>query len=175
VRKVDADGKITTVAGTAQGYSGDGGPAAQAKLNVPASLAIDPRGNLFIGDFGNHAVRKVSPSGTITTVAGTGDRGFNGDDIPASRARLNEPGGVAVCPDGSLLIAEGGNFRVRRVDADGMIRTVAGTGRDGRAGDGGPALQAEVSVLDILTVDDRGTVFVADYGNNRIRKLTVLP
>jgi sugar lactone lactonase YvrE len=175
VRKVDPDGKITTVAGTARGYSGDGGPAAKAKLNVPGSLAIDPQGNLFVGDLANHAVRKVSRSGTITTVAGTGERGFNGDDIPAIRAQLNEPGGVAVCPDGSLLIAEGGNFRVRRVDADGKITTVAGTGRSGHAGDGGPALQAEVSVLDILTVDDRGTVFVADYGNNRIRKLTVLP
>lgn len=175
VRKVDAGGTITTVAGGAQGYSGDGGPAARAKLSVPGSLAIDPQGNLFIGDLANHAVRKVSPSGTITTVAGTGDRGFNGDDIPAIRAQLNEPGGVAVCPDGSLLIADGGNFRVRRVDADGKITTIAGTGRKGHAGDGGPALQAELSILDILTVDDRGTVFVADYGNHRIRKLTVQP
>ncbi len=175
VRKVDPDGTITTVAGTVRGYSGDGGPAAHAQLNLPASLAIDPQGNLFVGDLANHAVRKVSPSGTITTVAGTGDRGFNGDDIPAIRAQLNEPGGVAVCPDGSLLIADGGNFRVRRVDADGMIQTIAGTGRNGHAGDGGPALQAEVSILDILTVDDRGAVFVSDYGNHRIRKLTVLP
>ncbi|WP_422931964.1 NHL repeat-containing protein [Singulisphaera sp. PoT] len=175
IRKVDPDGTITTFAGTERGYSGDGGPAARAKLNVPASLALDPQGNLYIDDLVNHAVRKVTPTGLITTVAGTGDRGSNGDDIPATRAQLNEPGGVAVSPDGSLMIADGGNFRIRRVDPEGKITTVAGTGHQGHAGDGGPAFQAELSVLDIMAVDDRGNVFVADYGNHRIRKLTVRP
>src|SRR5207248_1587214 len=115
----------------------------------------------YVGDFRNHVVRKVAPDGTISTVAGTGRAGFNGDGILATAAQLNEPGGVAVAPDGSLLIADGLNFRVRRVGPDGVIRTVAGTGRRGFSGDGGPATRADLSVLDILAVDGRGTVYVA--------------
>jgi sugar lactone lactonase YvrE len=172
VRKVRPDGTITTVAGTEQGFAGDGGPAVRARLNLPAALALDPKGNLYIGDFRNHVVRKVSPDGVIQTLAGTGERGFNGDCLPATRAELNEPGGVGVAPDGSLLIADGVNYRVRRVGPDGFMRTVAGTGRKGYAGDGGPVTQASLSVLDILAVDGRGNVYVADHGNHRVRKLT---
>jgi sugar lactone lactonase YvrE len=172
VRKVSPDGTITTVAGTEQGFAGDRGPAVRARLNLPAALALDPKGNLYVGDFHNHVVRKVSPDGVIQTVAGTGERGFNGDGLPATRAELNEPGGVGVAPDGSLLIADGVNFRVRRVGPDGIMRTIAGTGREGYAGDGGPATQASLSVLDILAVDGRGNVYIADHGNDRVRRLT---
>jgi sugar lactone lactonase YvrE len=171
VRRVSADGTITTVAGTDAGYSGDGGPAVRARLNLPASLALDRKGNLYVGDLRNHAIRQVTTDGAIHTVAGTGERGFSGDGMPATRARLNEPGGVAVARDGSLLIADGVNCRVRRVGPDGVIRTIAGTGRKGHVGDGGPAAQAGLSILDLLAVDARGTIYVADYGNNRIRKL----
>jgi serine/threonine-protein kinase len=126
---------------------------------------------LYIGDFLNHVVRKISPDGVIQTVAGTGERGFNGDGLLATRAQLNEPGGVGIATDGCLLIADGLNFRVRRVGPDGIIRSIAGTGRKGASGDGGPATQACLSVLDILTVDGRGNVYVADYGSNQVRKL----
>jgi hypothetical protein len=141
---------------------------------LPASLALDVKGNLYVGDLRNHAVRKITPDGMIHTVAGTGERGFNGDDIPAPRARLSEPAGVAVALDGTLLIADGVNFRLRQVGSDGLIRTIAGTGHKGYSGDGGPAGKADLSVLDILAVNSRGEVYVADYGNHRIRKLTPL-
>jgi tetratricopeptide (TPR) repeat protein/sugar lactone lactonase YvrE len=182
VRRVAPDGTITTVAGTGRvryngesGYDGDGGPATLARLSHPSSLALDAEGNLYIGDFGNHAVRKVAKDGVITTVAGTGRRGFNGDRLPATLAQLNEPGGAAVTPDGSLLIADGVNGRVRRVNREGLIETVAGTGRRGYSGDGGPAAAADLSVLDILCVDRGGNVYVADHSNCRIRKLTPEP
>jgi sugar lactone lactonase YvrE len=172
VRKVTADGLITTIAGTEKGYAGDGGPAVQARLNVPAALGFDLSGNLLVGDFGNHVVRKITADGMIRTVAGTGKRGFGGDGMLATLASLNEPGGVGITPDGNLLIADGVNCRVRRVDRSGIIQTVAGTGKRGYSGDGGPALRADLSVLDILAVDRTGNVYLADHTNNRIRKLT---
>jgi len=129
------------------------------------------------------------PTYRVSTVAGSGERGFSGDGgpagtgtrgftgvtgdhQPAGRARLNEPGGVAIEPDGSLLIADGVNVRVRRVNREGLIETVAGTGRRGYSGDGGPATAADLSVIDILAVDRHGNVYVADHTNCRIRKLT---
>ena len=172
IRKVSADGTITTIAGSSQGYSGDGGPAVRAQLNFPAALALDSAGNLYVGDFRNHVVRKITRDGIIHTVAGSGKRGFNGDNIPATKADLNEPGGVAALPDGSLIIADGVNCRVRCLGPDGVIRTIAGTGRKGYSGDGGPARDADLSILDILAVDRDGNIFVADHTNNRIRKLT---
>lgn len=171
VRKVSTAGTITTIAGTTRGYSGDGGPAVGAQLNLPAALALDGAGNLYVGDFRNHVVRKITRDGMIHTVAGSGKRGFNGDNIPATKADLNEPGGVAALPDGSLIIADGVNCRVRCVGSDGIIRTIAGTGHRGFSGDGGPARDAELSVIDILAADRDGNIYVADHTNNRIRKL----
>jgi hypothetical protein len=143
----------------------------RAQLNHPAALALDGSGNLYVGDFGNQVVRKITRDGTIHTLAGTGKRGFNGDDIQATKADLNEPGGVAVLADGSLIIADGVNSRVRSVGADGIIRTIAGTGHRGYSGDGGPARNADISVLDILSVDRSGNIYLTDHTNNRIRKL----
>jgi sugar lactone lactonase YvrE len=172
IRRVTPNGVITTIAGTTQGYSGDGGPALKAQLNVPAALALDAKGNLYVGDFHNHVVRKMTVDGIISTVAGTGTRGFNGDDRSATSAQLNEPGGLGVLPDGSLVIADGVNVRVRRVATDGTIATIAGTGKRAYGGDGGPALQADLAVLDILATDAQGNIYLADYGNNRIRELS---
>jgi sugar lactone lactonase YvrE len=172
VRRVGPNGVITTIAGITQGYSGDGGPALKAQLNVPAALALDAKGNLYVGDFRNHVVRKMTVDGIISTVAGTGTPGFNGDDRSATSAQLNEPGGLGVLPDGSLVIADGVNVRVRRVATDGTIATIAGTGKRAYGGDGGPALQADLAVLDILATDAQGNIYLADYGNNRIRKLS---
>ena len=137
-------GTITTFAGTGEpGFSGDSGPAADAQLNVPDGVAVDGAGNLFIADTWNNRIRRVDPSGTITTFAGPGRIDFGpdeiGDDGPAADAQLNLPSDVAVDAAGSLFIADFGNNRIRRVDPSGTITTFAGTGEPGFSGDSGPA------------------------------------
>ena len=162
IRRVDPSGTITTVAGTGLrdpgpvlrdgwvgGYGGDGGPATRARLNHPESVAVDGMGNLYIADSWNHLIRRVDPSGTITTVAGSGlgtgsDRyhyqgGYSGDGGRAVTARLHNPEAVAVDGAGNLYIADTYNHCIRRVDTAGTITTVAGIGREGFWGDGGPA------------------------------------
>jgi sugar lactone lactonase YvrE len=125
ILKVDAEGVLTRFAGTGKaGYSGDGGPAVEAKLNEPGLLASDARGNLYFSDAQNHVIRVVNRRGTIRTVAGTGKPGFRGDGGPATEARLNEPYGVAVGASGAIYIADHGNSRVRRVDRSGTITTI---------------------------------------------------
>ena len=137
IRRVDSTGTITTVAGSGErGYSGDGGPAVQAQLAIPSSIALDGDGNLYIADRFNHRIRLVDSTGTITTVAGTGEEGFSGDGGPATEARLGSPSGVAVDGDGNLFIADFSNHRIRRVDAAGTITTIAGTDGRGFSGDG---------------------------------------
>jgi len=169
VRKVDAAGTIITVAGNGtQGYSGDGGPAASAELNQPAGVAVDNTGNLFISDTGNSRLRMVNPAGTITTVAGNGNRGYSGDGGPATSAALI-PVGVAVDGAGNLFIA--GAFRLRRVNPAGIIITVAGDGRCCHLGDGGPATSAELNGPTGVAADIAGNLFIADLGNHRIRKV----
>jgi hypothetical protein len=116
VRKIDSAGIITTVAGSGQtGYSGDGGPATEAELNRPASIALGPDGNIYIADSGNHCIRKVDRAGIITTVAGNGEEGCSGDGGPATQASLRGPYGVAVGSDGSLCIADYYNYLIRKV------------------------------------------------------------
>ena len=144
VRKVSG-GIITTVAGTGTaGYSGDGGQATSAQLNNPLGVAVDAQGSLYIADYANHRVRKVS-GGIITTVAGTGTAGYSGDGGQATSAQLNFPVGVAVDAQGSLYIADSDNYRVRKVSG-GIITTVAGTGTAGYSGDGGQATSAQLNV-----------------------------
>src|SRR5262249_37474022 len=129
---------ITTVAGNGHydGSSGDGGPATQAQLLLPWSIAVAPDGSLYIADMFNNRIRRVGPDGIITTVAGSGDYGsgdygFSGDGGPATQAQLGLPTGVAVAPDGSLYIADMFNNRIRRVGPDGIIATIAGNGSYG--------------------------------------------
>lgn len=169
-------GTITTVAGTGVcGFSGDGGSATQAQLKGPAGLATDGMGNLYIADLGNHVIRKVTPFGTITTIAGTGAPGYNGDDKPATNAQLAAPTDVAVDPLGQgLYIADNGNHRIRRVDlTTGIITTVAGTGQQGFSGDGGPATEATLSYPSGVALDALGNLYIADSQNHRIRKVDV--
>ena len=172
IRKVGADGTITTVAGTGtDGFGGDSGPASAAQLNRPAGVAVDGSGNLFIADTNNHRIRKVDAEGTITTVAGTRGQGFSGDSGPATAAQLNGPHGVAVDGSGNLFIADTNNHRIRKVNAGGMITTVAGTGTAIFSGDGRPATAAQLNGPHGVAVDGSGNLFIADTSNHRIRKV----
>lgn len=171
VRKVDADGIITTVAGTGErGFSGDGGPATEANLSA-TGVDFDGNGNLYIADILNNRVRKVDADGIITTVAGNGERGFSGDGGPATEARLDAVGDIAADAEGVLYLADRGVHRVRKVDADGIITTVAGTGEPGYSGDGGPGTQAQLNEPRGVAVQDSGNLFISDYYNNSIRRV----
>ncbi len=176
IRAVATGGVITTVAGigpTGTGsYSGDGGAATNAKLYYPYDIAVDSSSNIFIADQYNHRIRKVDPSGIITTVAGNGTHAYSGDDGAATNASLNYPSGVSVDSVGNLYIADGDNQRVRRVGTNGIIKTIAGDGTYSYAGDGGAATNANLADPCSVAVDAAGNVFVADRYNNRIRKVT---
>ena len=172
IRKVAPGGTISTVAGTGtSGYSGDGGPATSAQLHYPSGVAVDSSGNLYIADSYNYRIRKVAPGGTISTLAGTGTQGYSGDGGPATSAKLDYPYGVAVDSSGNLYIADMRNYRVRKVAPGGTISTVAGTGTSGYSGDGGPATSAKLSYTSGVAVDSSGNLYIADEGNNRIRKV----
>ena len=142
------------------GISGDGGQATSAQLNNPVGVAVDAQGSLYIADYANNRVRKVS-GGIITTVAGTGTAGYSGDGGQATSAQLNFPVGVAVDAQGSLYIADSGNYRVRKVSG-GIITTVAGTGTAGYSGDGGQATSAQLNVPFGVAVDAQGNLYIAD-------------
>lgn len=197
IRKVDPDGIITTVAGVLQigangepqgGYSGDGVAAAQATLSSPRGLTVDRGGNLYIADRDNHRVRRIAPDGTITTVAGTGPPPATaspiepyplGDGGPATAAQLYRPNDVAVDSSGTLYIADLSNHRIRRIDPQGRIATVAGgfgnffytEPRGGFSGDGGPATRATLDAPLSLAIDPSGNLLIADATNHRIRKV----
>ncbi|HUY91114.1 MAG TPA: DUF4214 domain-containing protein [Pirellulales bacterium] len=176
VREVDhATGIITTVAGNGTlGDSGDGGPATAAQIGLPSGVAVDASGNLFIPDLGGR-VREVNhATGIITTVAGDGTLGFSGDGGPAAAAELTWPAGVAVDSSGHLFIAGGAEERIREVNlATGVITTVAGNGVQGSSGDGGPATAASLLSPSGVAVDSSGNLFIADWGNNRIREVNL--
>ncbi|MGI8781233.1 MAG: NHL repeat-containing protein [Solirubrobacteraceae bacterium] len=172
VRRISPGGIIDSVAGTgAGGYSGDGGQATSAQLSRPRDVEVDASGNVFVADSFNHRIRKISSTGVITTVAGTGVSGYAGDGGPATAARLSFPRGIALDADGNLLIADRTNARIRRVDANGTITTVAGTGLAGSSGDGGPATAAALDFPSDVAIDNAGNFYVADMGNDKIRKI----
>ena len=173
VRRVSADGSITTYAGNGTaGISGDGGLATAARLNTPDGLALDSAGNLYIADRNNHSIRVVSLDGRIHTAAGNGSPGFLGDNGPASLAELDSPEGVAFDGSGNLYIADTQNDRIRMVTPDGTISTVAGIGNGNVFGDGGPALAAGLILPTGVAVDAAGNLYIADFGNSRIRIVT---
>ncbi|MBZ4192710.1 MAG: hypothetical protein LAE24_00155, partial [Candidatus Contendobacter sp.] len=164
IRRVGLDGIITTVAGNGTpGYSGDGGPATQASLDFPAGVAVAADGSVLIANYDSNRVRRVGPDGIITTVAGNGTPGYSGDGGPATQASLNFPTSVAVAADGSVLIADANNSRIRRVGPDGIITTVAGNGTHGYSGDGGPATQASLSSPWGVAVTADGSVLITGY------------
>ena len=167
---------LTLLPGAAQevarsGYAGDGGPAVEARLNNPVGVAVDGDGNVYIADTHNYRIRRVDPAGTITTFAGTGERGFSGDGGLAVEARLNYPVGVAVDGDGNVYIADAYNYRIRWVDPAGIITTFAGNGERGFSGDGGPAVEAQLNDPWDIAVDGNGNFYIADSYNHRVRRV----
>ena len=179
IRKVSANGIITTIAGNGNtGFSGDGGPATAASLNfnsIVVGVAVDASGNVFFADSANNRIRKVSAGGIITTVAGNGTAGFSGDGGAATEAEMFEPIGVGVDASGDLFFADLVNNRIRKVSATGMMTTVAGSGAFGDcgfSGDGGPATSAVLCGPSGVALDASGNLFIADTGNNRIRKVS---
>ncbi|MDZ4349277.1 MAG: RHS repeat-associated core domain-containing protein [Xanthomonadaceae bacterium] len=173
IRRVTPDGRIATVAGTGTaGFSGDGGPATDAEINLATALALGPDGTLYIAERFADRIRRVTTDGTISTLAGVPDvRGFSGDGGAATAALLNSPEGVAVDAEGRVYISDSRNNRIRRVLANGVIQTIAGTGQPGFSGDGGPATRARLSRQVGIAVGADGSVYIADSDNNRIRRV----
>lgn len=174
VRKVSPSGVISTIAGTVgvRGFSGDGGPAVDARLDNPSGLALDPSGNLYVVDSTYKRVRKIDTSGVITTFAGGGGSPSSlGDGGPATSAYLNYPGEIAVNSAGEVFIVDRSGYRIRKVDISGTISTFAGTGTSGFTGDGGPASAAKVSLIEGMAIDANDNVYLSDFSNDRIRKI----
>lgn len=174
VRKIGPDGVVVPFAGTGEpGFGGDGGPAVDAKLTEPRGLALGPEGSVYIADAGNHVIRRVRPDGIIETVAGRGgEHGFSGDGGPATSALLDRPRGVAVAADGVIFVADTNNDRVRRVDAEGIITTIAGTGVHGEDHANGDALEAELSAPSSVALDANGAkLLIAELGNSRVAEV----
>src|SRR3954467_5235002 len=173
VRRVAPDGTITTVAGSGPaGYSGDGGPATAATFSAPTGVAPLPDGGFLVSDGNNNVIRRVTAGGVISTVAGTGSAGYNGDGIAATTAKLSFPADVAVTSDGGFLIADNDNNRIRKVAAfGGTISPVAGTGGAGFNGDG-PVATATLSDPTSVAVTSDGGFLVADANNRRVRKVS---
>lgn len=170
IREV-SNGVISTIAGNGSaGYSGDNGPATNAQFNGLGAVALDSAGNLYVADFYNQVVRKIS-GGMIITVAGNGSYGYSGDKGPATSAQLAGPAGIVVDYLGNLYIADSYNNCVRKV-TNGVITTIAGTGTAGSTGDYGPANQATLREPSDLALDSFSNLYIADYGNNRIREVT---
>jgi hypothetical protein len=163
---------IYTIAGNGSpGYSGDGGPSYLARIDAPNGIVVDNAGNCFFADLANCRVRKINPTGVITTVAGSGTAGFSGDGGPAILAQLSSPRDVEVDTKGNLFIIDQNNNRVRKVDVNGNISTIAGTGIAGYSGDGGPATNAQVYLPWSVAIDSKNNVYIGDGFNGRIRKI----
>jgi uncharacterized protein (TIGR03437 family) len=171
--KVTSDGKIFAAAGDGlESFSGDTGPAAAAQLHMPTGVALDLGGNIYFSDTRNHRVRKIAPDGTVTTVAGNALPGFSGDGGPATAAELNTPMGLAVDTAGNLYIADSANNRIREVFANGIIGTLAGNGNAALFGDGGSSTLGAIHAPRGVAVDSSGTLYIADTGNHRVRKVS---
>jgi len=174
IRRVAADGTISTIAGTgAKGYTGDGGPALEATFNLPHEIRFDAKGDLYIVDMTNHAVRKIDmKTGIITTVAGNGTPGYSGDGGPATKAQLAQPHSIQFGPDGHLYICDIKNHVIRRLDlSTGIITTVAGTGQPGPTPDGSPVVGTPLKGPRSMDFDAEGHLWLATREGNQVFKL----
>lgn len=171
IRMVDTDGVITTIAGTGEpGFSGDGGPATEAQLDHPWGIAVDEDGAIYFTTLPS-VVRRIDPSGVITTIAGDGGVGYAGDGGPATEARFNSPEHVEVDSEGNVYIEDTQNNCIRMIDLNGIITTVVGMRGEGFRGDGGPADMARLSEPSGMLLAPGGVLYIADSGNNRVRRV----
>lgn len=172
VIRIEPDNRVSIVAGTDDyGYAGDGGPALQATLSAPFGVLPTDDGGFYISDTEAHVVRRVNADGIISTLAGNGTRGYAGDGDPAAEAQLDSPTRLRTDEQGRVYICDTGNHRIRRVDGDGIITTIAGTGTPGYSGDGGPAELASLDSPYDLRFAPNGDLYVVDSGNNVIRRI----
>lgn len=173
IRKVDNAGIISTIAGTGtNGFSGDGFAATSADIGFPSCIIVDAFGNVFFASQnGGYCVRKINTSGIISTIAGTGVSGYNGDGILAVNAQLTSPAAIYLDAAGNLFIGDFAGMRVRKVNTSGIISTIAGNGSAGSGGDGGPATNSQLFYPYGVAVDGAGNVFICESGNNKIRRI----
>lgn len=177
IRKISPEGIITTIAGNPTGNERDNGPASMIKIGAPLSIALGPDGSIYFAENARHRIRRVSPDGLISVVAGTGSYGLSGDGGLAIEAQLNAPGDIAVATDGSIYIADTNNHRIRRIDPNGIISTIAGTGTGsdggGFSGDGDMAVKAQLTYPNGVAIGPDGSLYIADSGNNCIRRIGI--
>jgi sugar lactone lactonase YvrE len=172
ILKLNGDGGLSVIAGTGEGgFSGDGGPAIEARLNTPHDIAFDAEGNLFVADTYNHRIRRIDRQGVITTVAGDGKAPYTTYTDPAPKDSLNNPQGIALDSAGNILIADTYNRVVRKLERNGTLTVIAGSVA-GMSGDGGPANKAQLNLPMAVTIGPDGSVYVSDAANSRIRKIT---
>ena len=174
VAPIHAD-EVQTVAGTGvKGYSGDGSAATAAKIGGPFGISIGPDGALYVCETTSHVIRRIDSAGKISTVAGNGSMGYSGDGGPATNAQLNEPYEVRFDRAGQMYFVEMKNHIVRKVDLkNGIISTVAGTGKRGFSGDGGPATEATFNRPHSIALDHANNIYICDIGNHRVRKVAL--
>lgn len=173
IREVDTNGIISTIAGNGTyGYSGDGGLATNAILYDPSKIAVDAIGNIYFSDYQNNRVRKIDTNGIITTFAGNGTQAYLGDGGAATNAALFFPQGLTIDASGNVYIADAFNNRIRMVNTNGIISTIAGNGGSGYAGDGALAVQSQLSVPMAVALDNGSNLFIVDENNNVIRKVS---
>ncbi|HLA09612.1 MAG TPA: hypothetical protein VJ023_03280, partial [Pyrinomonadaceae bacterium] len=167
---IDRNGVISTVAGTGvPGYSGDGGPAINAQLNMPYGIILDNEDNLLIADSDNHVIRKVGRDGIIRTIAGSGQRGYDGDGGPATAAKFDSPQSLALYKDGRLYIGDEHNNAIRVIELSGTVRTLVGIKGPGFSGDGGPSFTAQIADPENIWVRKDGSILISARDNSRLR------
>ncbi|MBA3489916.1 MAG: hypothetical protein H0T78_10340, partial [Longispora sp.] len=173
IRRIERGGQIVTIAGDGTaGFSGDGGLAISARLNIPIGVAVDGEDNIIFADSHNHVIRRIDRDGRIATIAGNNKKGFSGDKGRATEAQLNTPAGVTVDGDNNIIFTEVEGNRIRRISPEKIITTIAGTGAKGFDGDYGPAIDAQLAAPMAVAVDSRGNYIVTDVVNHRVRRIS---